>query len=90
MGGKGSRLSASHVIVRSKLHFEVDNRPISKSASRIEVPNDMVTLPKENEDTCPIPEDPQVVVQSEGVLWNKSSNSNLVQNISSNFITFRN
>ena len=72
LGGKG--LSASHVIMRSKLHFEGDDRPFSKSTSRIcEVTADTVALPKENEDTFPIPEDPPVIVQSESVLKSKLS-----------------
>ena len=67
LGGKDSRLSASHVIVRSKPHFDGDGRPMSKSTSRIaEVTSDMIALSKENEDTFPIPEDGLNIVQSEG------------------------
>lgn len=62
-------MSASHVIVRSKLHFDGDARPLSKSTSRItEVISDVVPLLKEDEDTCAIPEEPSVVVQSEGAV----------------------
>lgn len=69
LGGKESRLSASHVIVRSKLHFDGDGRPMSKSTSRIaEVTGDVIALSKENEDTCPIPEDPLPTACSEGIL----------------------
>ena len=68
LSGKESRPSASHVIVRSKLHFDGDTWPISKSTSRItEEISDEVPLPKEDEDTCPIPEDPTAIIQSEGV-----------------------
>lgn len=69
LGGKDSRMSASHVIVRSKLHFDGDARPLSKSTSRIgEALSDTVPLPKQDEeDICPIPEDPPAIVQSEGV-----------------------
>ena len=73
LGGKDSRLSASHVIARSKLHFDGDARPLSKSTSRfVEMTNDTVALPKENEDTCPIPEDPVATAQSEGTIKLKS------------------
>ena len=69
LGGKESRLSASHVIVRSKLHFDGDGRPMSKSTSRIaEVTGDVIALSKENEDTFPIPEDPLVATHSEGMV----------------------
>lgn len=63
-------MSASHVIVRSKLHFDGDARPMSKSTSRInEVVSDIATQPKEDdEDTCPVPEDPTDLVQSEGIV----------------------
>ena len=72
LGGKESRLSASHVIVRSKLCFDGDGRPMSKSTSRIaEATSDVITLSKENEDTFPIPEDPLTTAHSEGMLKSK-------------------
>ena len=72
LGGKESRLSASHVIVRSKLHFDGDGRPMSKSTSRIaEVPGDVIALSKENEDTFPIPEDPLTIAHSESMMKSK-------------------
>ena len=68
-------MSASHVIVRSKLHFDGDARPMSKSTSRMtEVVSDIATQPKEeDEDTCPVPEDPTDLVQSEGIVKNVSN-----------------
>jgi len=73
LGGKG--LSASYVIVRSKLHLGGNDRPLSKSTSRIcEVTNDMIAVPKENEDACPIPEEPSVITESESLLKSKLSN----------------
>ena len=69
LGGKDSQLSASHVIARSKLHFDGDARPLSKSTSRIaDMTNDTAALSKENEDTHLIPEDLVATVQSEGWL----------------------
>ena len=76
--------------MRSKLHFDEDARPFSKSTSRItEVISDIAPLPKEDEDTYPIPEDPSAIVQSEGVVKCKLSTLKCSTNIFSNFGTFR-
>ena len=66
LGGKGSRLSASHVIARSKLYPE-GGRPLSKSTSRIGevVTDNVVTF--SNEKDASIAEQPPDIVQSEGI-----------------------
>ena len=86
LGGKESRLSASHVIVRSKLHFDGDGRPMSKSTSRIAELTREDTCPI-LEDTCLIPEDPLTTAHSEGIV--KPQNIKLSANIFSYFSTFR-